>query len=51
MGKCKVLPRHVLLAVKNDTELDTLLKGVILDGGGVKSKIEPEMLKDVGEEE
>ena len=51
MGKCKVLPRHVLLAVKNDTELDTLLKGVILDGGGVKPKIEPEMLKDVGEEE
>ena len=51
MGKCKVLPRHVLLAVKNDTELDTLLKGVILDGGGVKPKIEPELLKNVGEED
>ena len=51
MGKCKVLPRHVLLAVKNDTELDILLKGVILDGGGVKPKIEPELLKNVGEED
>ena len=46
-----MLPRHVLLAVKNDTELDTLLKGVILEGGGVKPRIEPELLKTDGEEE
>ena len=34
-GSDKILPRHVLLAVKNDSELDKLLKGVVIEGGGV----------------
>ena len=47
MGKSrKILPRHVLLAVKNDSELDALLKDVILQGSGVKPKIESELLKN-----
>ena len=45
MGKGKILPRHVLLAVKNDIELDKLLAGAILDGGGVKPHIESVLLE------
>lgn len=33
--KVRIIPRHVMLAVRNDEELDKLLKGVILAGGGV----------------
>eukprot|EP00088_Acartia_fossae_P056361 TRINITY_DN65633_c0_g1_i1.p1 TRINITY_DN65633_c0_g1~~TRINITY_DN65633_c0_g1_i1.p1 ORF type:complete len:120 (+),score=20.75 TRINITY_DN65633_c0_g1_i1:74-433(+) len=44
MGKCKILPRHILLAVKNDIELDKLLAGAILEGGGVKPNIEAVLL-------
>ena len=40
-GRNKILPRHVLLAVKNDTELDRLLKGVVMEGGGVLPNINP----------
>jgi histone H2A len=40
-GRNKILPRHVLLAVKNDTELDKLLKGVMMEGGGVLPNINP----------
>ena len=40
MGKRKIIPRHVMLAVKNDEELELLLKDVILQGGGVKPSIE-----------
>ena len=40
-GINKILPRHVLLAVKNDTELDKLLKGVMMEGGGVLPNSNP----------
>ena len=40
-GKNKVLPRHVLLAVKNDTELDRLFDGVVIEAGGVVPHINP----------
>ena len=33
--------RHVLLSVKNDTELDKLLQGVMMEGGGVLPRINP----------
>ena len=33
-GRDKILPRHVLLAVKNDSELDRLFKGGVIEGGG-----------------
>ena len=44
VGRGKILPRYVLLAVKNDAELDALLKGVILERGGVKPNIEAALL-------
>ena len=50
MGKGKILPRHILLAVKNDIELDKLLAGAILEGGGVKPNIEAVLLKSHDEE-
>ena len=43
-----------MLAVKNDNELDALLKGVLLHGAGVKPHIEPALVKkrkDEDEEE
>ena len=40
-GRDKILPRHVLLAVKNDSELDRLFKGVVIEGGGVLPHINP----------
>ncbi|XP_034081431.1 late histone H2A.2.2-like [Gymnodraco acuticeps] len=33
--KHRIAPRHILLAVKNDEELNTLLAGVIISEGGV----------------
>ena len=51
IGKGKILPRHVLLAVKNDVELDKLLKGCILHCGGIKPHIEAALLKNEDYEE
>ena len=50
-GRNKILPRHVLLAVKNDTELDRLLKGVVMEGGGVLPNINPVLTSKDEEEE
>ena len=50
-GRNKILPRHVLLAVKNDTELDKLLKGVMMEGGGVLPNINPALNSKNGEDE
>ena len=50
-GRNKILPRHVLLAVKNDTELDKLLKGVMMEGGGVLPNINPALTSKNGEDE
>ena len=41
MEETRFLPRHVLLAVKNDSELDRLFKGVVIEGGGVLPNINP----------
>ena len=51
VGRGKILPRYVLLAVKNDAELDALLKGVILERGGVKPNIEAALLGGDEDEE
>ena len=40
-----------MLAVKNDKELDALLKGVLLHGAGVKPHIEPAIVKKKDDEE
>ncbi|XP_033953623.1 late histone H2A.2.2-like [Pseudochaenichthys georgianus] len=37
--KHRISPRHILLAVKNDEELNTLLAGVIISEGGVLPNI------------
>ncbi|KAI9538667.1 imidazoleglycerol-phosphate dehydratase [Dissostichus eleginoides] len=38
--KRRIAPRHILLAVKNDEELKTLLAGVIISEGGVIPNIQ-----------
>lgn len=40
----RINPRHILLAVKNDKELDTLFKDVIIPEGGVMPHIHPVLL-------
>ena len=40
-----------MLAIKNDQELDALLKGVLLQGAGVKPHIEPGLRKKEDEDE
>ncbi|XP_026888663.1 core histone macro-H2A.1 isoform X4 [Electrophorus electricus] len=42
--KGRVTPRHILLAVANDEELNQLLKGVTIAAGGVLPNIHPELL-------
>ncbi|XP_002737268.1 core histone macro-H2A.1-like [Saccoglossus kowalevskii] len=42
--KCRVTPRHILLAVANDEELHQLLRHVTIAAGGVIPKIHPELL-------
>uniref|UniRef100_A0A8C6H4Z5 Macro domain-containing protein n=1 Tax=Mus spicilegus TaxID=10103 RepID=A0A8C6H4Z5_MUSSI len=42
--KARIDPRHILLAVANDQELNQLLKGVTIASGGVLPRIHPELL-------
>jgi len=42
--KSRIIPRHVLLAVRNDEELGKLLSGVTIAHGGVIPKINPVLL-------
>ncbi|KAJ6518689.1 histone-fold-containing protein, partial [Mycena sanguinolenta] len=46
MGKKRIIPRHILLAVKNDEELDRLFKKVIIYDGGVLPFIHPQLIPD-----
>merc|ERR1712110_662269 len=46
--KSRIVPRHVFLAVKEDTELDRLLSSTLITNGGVKEHIEPALLKKKG---
>lgn len=41
--KGRITPRHILLAVANDDELNKLLRGVTIPSGGVKPSIRPEL--------
>ncbi|GAB4835807.1 hypothetical protein Ancab_000723 [Ancistrocladus abbreviatus] len=49
--KNRIIPRHVLLAIRNDDELGKLLAGVTIAHGGVLPNINPVLLpkKKVGE--
>lgn len=40
----RIAPRHILLAVRKDDELNELLKGVTISHGGVLSYIHPVLL-------
>ncbi|KAH0726841.1 hypothetical protein KY285_002543 [Solanum tuberosum] len=42
--KSRIIPRHVLLAVRNDEELGKLLAGVTIASGGVLPNINPILL-------
>ncbi|XP_051533966.1 core histone macro-H2A.1-like isoform X2 [Myxocyprinus asiaticus] len=42
--KGRVTPRHILLAIGNDEELNQLLRGVTIAAGGVLPNIHPELL-------
>lgn len=42
--KSRIIPRHVLLAVRNDDELGKLLAGVTIAHGGVLPNINPILL-------
>lgn len=43
-GKSRIVPRHLLLAIKNDDELNQLLTGVTISQGGVLPSIHPQLL-------
>jgi len=43
--KRRITPRHILLAIANDEELNKLLKGVTISQGGVIPNIHPELLQ------
>ncbi|KAM9733449.1 histone H2A-like isoform 1-T2 [Menidia menidia] len=42
--KLRIAPRHILLAVKNDEELNRLLSGVTISEGGVIPNIQASLL-------
>lgn len=44
----RITPRHILLAIGNDQELNMLLKNVTIAAGGVLPHIQPELLKKKG---
>ncbi|KAB2046613.1 hypothetical protein ES319_D01G247400v1 [Gossypium barbadense] len=47
--KNRIIPRHVLLAVRNDEELRKLLAGVTIAHGGVLAYINPILLPNKNE--
>lgn len=42
--KSRIIPRHLLLAIRNDEELGKLLAGVTIAHGGVLPNINPVLL-------
>ena len=51
MAKVAIVPRHVLLTVRNDPDLDALLKGVVFQGAGGVPHIRQEEESSQSEEE
>ncbi|EYU41689.1 hypothetical protein ABFS83_10G035200 [Erythranthe nasuta] len=49
--KSRIIPRHLLLAVRNDEELGKLLAGVTIAHGGVLPNINPILLPKKSEKE
>ncbi len=48
--KTRIIPRHLLLAIRNDEELNKLLAGVTVAQGGVLPYIHPTLLPKKGHE-
>ncbi|KAG7093666.1 hypothetical protein E1B28_007325 [Marasmius oreades] len=48
VSKVRITPCHLQLAVRNDDELNHLLKDVVIVEGGVLPHIAPELLKKTG---
>jgi histone H2A len=42
--KGRVVPRHILYAIRNDEELNRMLSGVTISQGGVVPSIQPQLL-------
>ncbi|KAL0840772.1 hypothetical protein ABMA28_015955 [Loxostege sticticalis] len=42
--RTRISPRHILLAVRNDDELDKMLQGVTISQGGVMPAIPHQLL-------
>jgi histone H2A len=42
--KARIIPRHILLAIRNDEELNKLLSGSTIAEGGVLPNINPSLL-------
>ncbi|KAG6459665.1 histone H2A, sperm [Manduca sexta] len=40
----RISPRHILLAIRNDDELNRMLEGVTISQGGVMPRIMPQLL-------
>ena len=45
MKKSRIIPRCIYLAIKDDTELETLLGDAIITNGGAKMHINPFLVK------
>jgi histone H2A len=45
--KSRIVPRHIQLAVRNDEELNKLMGGVTIAGGGVLPNVNPTLLPRV----
>lgn len=43
-NKSRISPRHILLAIRNDDELNKMLDGIIISQGGVLPHIEQQLL-------
>lgn len=46
--KVRILPRHLMLAIKNDAELDILLKDAFFSGAGVLPNLNPVLISKKG---
>lgn len=46
--KKTIIPRHIMLAIRNDDELNTLLKGVTIASGGVIPNVHAVLLMKKG---
>ena len=42
--RARINPRHIMMAVSNDTELELLLKGVTIPSGGIMPHIDPSLV-------